>query len=112
MTECDRVLQPQVTSSFDIYYDPLVDEAVRCRPVLLDFRSRVVELLAQWEEHPTLNELVALIDRIMDFPVTSPIIKFVTGLELLVQKAQVRTAGGVQKNWTVHLRTCSCRRET
>ena len=78
-----------MAKSFDVYYDPLVEEAVRCRPTLLDFRSRVDELLAQWEDHPTLRELVTLIDRILDFPVTSPIIKFVTGLEVLVQKAQV-----------------------
>ena len=81
--------QRRVAKSFDVYYDPLVEEAVRCRPTLLDFRSRVDELLAQWEDHPTLRERVTLIDRILDFPVTSPIIKFVTGLEVLVQKAQV-----------------------
>jgi hypothetical protein len=30
-----------------------------------------------------------IVDRIKSFPVTSPIIKFLTGLELLLEKAQV-----------------------
>ena len=74
---------------FDIYHDPLVSEALACLPVLRTIRTRVQQLLAEWEEHPTLNEMTLLIDRLLDMPATSPIIKLVTGLEVLYQKAQV-----------------------
>ncbi len=36
-----------------------------------------------------LLQLVIVIERIQGFPVTSPLIKFVTGLEVLLSKAQV-----------------------
>lgn len=36
-------------------------------------------------------QLTQLVDRILSFPVTSPVIKFLTGLELLLEKAQVRS---------------------
>ena len=34
-------------------------------------------------------QLVTVVTRILSFPVTSPVMKFVTGLEVLLQKAQV-----------------------
>ena len=37
-------------------------------------------------------QLVTVVTRILSFPVTSPVMKFVTGLEVLLQKAQVRKA--------------------
>ena len=36
-----------------------------------------------------LFQLTQLVERIKSFPVTSPVIKFLTGLELLLEKAQV-----------------------
>ena len=74
---------------FDVYRDPLVSEALVCLPVLQTIRARVQALLVEWEDHPTLNEMTLLIDRLLDMPATSPIIKLVTGLEVLYQKAQV-----------------------
>ena len=34
-------------------------------------------------------QLLQLVERIESFPVTSPIVKFLTGMELLLEKAQV-----------------------
>jgi len=62
---------------------------MRCKPALRSMRSRVNELLADWEDHPTLVEVITVIDRISAFPVTSPVMRYVTGLEVLVHKAQV-----------------------
>ena len=75
---------------YDIYYDANVPEVLQCRPLLSVFRARVCELLEEWAEHPTLKELATVIDRLMSFPVTSPLMKFVTGLEVLIHKAEVR----------------------
>ncbi|XP_038059884.1 midasin-like [Patiria miniata] len=73
---------------YDIYHDGNIKEAVQCRPLLERFSSRILELLEQWPEHPTLKQLMLLIERILEFPITSPLMKFVTGLELLLEKAQ------------------------
>ena len=35
-------------------------------------------------------QLRDIVSRIESFPITSPVMKFLTGIELLVQKAQVR----------------------
>ena len=85
---CILCLQENKQKPFDIYYDPAVSDVLKCRPVLDSFKLRIRELLAEWEGHPTLIELMTVIDRIMSFPVTSPLIKFVTGLEVLIHKAQ------------------------
>ncbi|XP_069109146.1 midasin-like [Argopecten irradians] len=74
--------------TFDIYHDPYVAEVVQCRPVLDRLTARVQELLSEWPDHPTLKQLMKIMERILDFPVTCPIMKFLTGLELLLEKAQ------------------------
>lgn len=76
---------------FDIYRDSLIHETMECRAVLLTMKERVVVLLSQWEGHPTLIEILKVIERILNFSVTFPIMKFVTGLEILLQKANVST---------------------
>jgi hypothetical protein len=43
--------------------------------------------------------MTQIVERILSFSVTSPVVKFLTGLELLLEKAQVRknlpVAGGL-----------------
>ncbi|XP_076823935.1 midasin-like isoform X3 [Clavelina lepadiformis] len=79
----------QDISSVNIYVDPTPSEVSRCLPVLQDFHNTVTEkLLVEWPKHPVLNHLIVIIDRILSFSITFPIMKFVTGLELLLEKAQ------------------------
>ena len=92
----------QDSKPYDIYYDPNVPEVLQCRPLLEAFRTRVCDLLAEWTDHPTLKELMTVIDRMMSFPVTSPLMKFVTGLEVLIHKAEVsRVYGHRVTNWSL-----------
>ncbi|XP_070579649.1 LOW QUALITY PROTEIN: midasin-like [Ptychodera flava] len=90
----DNSKETKITSSilfnkpFDIYHDSNTEQAVQCRPLMEKFLARIRELLAEWPDHPTLKQLVEVINRIMAFPVTSPLMKFVTGLEVLLLKAQ------------------------
>lgn len=59
---------------------------------LMDRREKLqrqIEVLqSQQAYRPTTCQLTQLVDRILSFPVTSPVIKFLTGLELLLEKAQ------------------------
>lgn len=77
----------------DVYHDPNVAEVSQCRPLLETFLQRVRELLVEWPDHPTLKQLVTISERILAFSVVSPLMKFVTGLEVLLQKAQVFNYG-------------------
>lgn len=75
-------------SRYDFYKDPNVPEARRMYPILLSFDKRVGELLTQWPEHSVLLQLSTICERIATFSVTSPIMKLLTGLELLIQRCQ------------------------
>ncbi|OPL21515.1 hypothetical protein AM593_07250, partial [Mytilus galloprovincialis] len=77
-----------ITEDYDIYYDSNVSEAVKCLPVIDKLVHKVQELQIEWPGHPTLKQLVMIGDRIKSFAVTSPVIKFLTGIELLLEKAQ------------------------
>ncbi|KAL5010015.1 hypothetical protein ScPMuIL_012320 [Solemya velum] len=63
-------------------------DVVRCRPVLDHLVKKIQELQMEWPDHPTLVQLIEVVDRILSFPVTSPLMKFLTGVELLLHKAQ------------------------
>ncbi|KAI8498711.1 AAA ATPase midasin, partial [Branchiostoma belcheri] len=84
----DSKTTPQQSRQYDIYHDPNIPEVLQCRTLLAGVTVRTEELLAQWPDHPTLKQLVQLVERLLSFPVTSPLMKFLTGLELLLKKAQ------------------------
>jgi hypothetical protein len=52
-------------------------------------RDRLSVLLEEWPEHPILCQLAEIADRIIGLPLFSPIKQALTGLELLLARAQV-----------------------
>ncbi|XP_071447069.1 midasin [Hetaerina americana] len=72
----------------DFYHDPWIQESVRCLPVLNDLKGEIQRLLLSWPEHPVLCQISTVVDRILSFPTSSPLSRFVTGLELTLAKAQ------------------------
>ena len=60
---------------FDFYYDPCIDEAILCRPVLEQLDARMDHLLSQWPGHATLVDIKKLDQRILGFAVDSPLMK-------------------------------------
>ncbi|XP_066110370.1 midasin isoform X3 [Saccopteryx bilineata] len=82
----DLVVKPD--GPYDFYHHPNVPEAQHCQPVLQDFTEAVNQLLQDWPEHPALVQLLVVMDRIRTFPLSSPISKFLNGLEILLAKAQ------------------------
>lgn len=82
----DLVMKPE--GPYDFYQHPNVAEARQCQPVLQGFAEAVNQLLQDWPEHPVLQQLLVVMDRIRGFPLTSPISKLLNGLEILLAKAQ------------------------
>nr|XP_045010044.1 midasin isoform X2 [Jaculus jaculus] len=82
----DLMMRPD--GPYDFYQHPNVAEAQQCQPVLQDFSEAVIHLLQDWPDHPALQQLLVVMDRIRDFPLSSPISKFLNGLEILLTKAQ------------------------
>lgn len=73
---------------YDFYKSENVREAKRIYPMLNAMKIRLLELLDQWPEHAVLQQLVTIIDRLVGFPIVSPIAKLLTGIELLLQKSE------------------------
>ncbi|KAL2723001.1 midasin-like [Vespula maculifrons] len=72
--------------SYDFYKDSNIQEVKQCLPLCECILTRINEFLKQWSEHPTLKSIKSIIERIYGFPVTSPVARFLTGLELLLVK--------------------------
>ncbi|KAL5263839.1 hypothetical protein ACHWQZ_G005046 [Mnemiopsis leidyi] len=73
----------------DIYRGSYPAEILSVRPLLQDLRGRVTRHLQTWPEHPALVQISTVVDRIQDFPLDQPIIKFLQGLEILLTKCQL-----------------------
>ncbi|XP_008565442.1 PREDICTED: midasin [Galeopterus variegatus] len=82
----DLMVKPD--GPYDFYQHPNVPEARQCQPVLQGFSEAVSQLLQDWPEHPALEQLLVVMDRIRSFPLSSSISKFLNGLEILLAKAQ------------------------
>ena len=73
---------------YDFYKDPNQAQVIKCKEVLKQFYKRIEHLLNEWENNPILIELIKLVKRIESFDLNDSLMKYLTGLELLVQKAQ------------------------
>lgn len=73
----------------DFYHDPQPKEASRLYAILSALGRRIKEdLLSQWPEHAILQYLMALVDRISGFHLSSTLSSLLTGIELLLRKAE------------------------
>ncbi|KAM8810105.1 midasin [Eudromia elegans] len=82
----DLVLQQD--GPYDFYQHSNIQQVRQCQPVLDNFAKEVNRLLQEWPEHPVLLQLLVVMDRIRSFPLSSPLSKFLNGLEILLAKAQ------------------------
>ncbi|KAI9487690.1 MAG: hypothetical protein EXX96DRAFT_514297 [Benjaminiella poitrasii] len=73
---------------YDFYQSENVKEAKRVEPIINRFKARVLQLVVQWPEHAILEQLIVICDRILTFSILSPVAKFLTGVELLLQKSE------------------------
>lgn len=71
---------------FDFYKDSNVSEVSSCLQLLRNIFDRVNFFLREWPDHPTLKFIHVVIQRILHFPITSSLSRFLIGLELLLTK--------------------------
>lgn len=71
-------------------------------------RSRIKELLAEWPEHPVLEQLEAICDRVLSLPANGPLKAALTGVELLLARSQPWEEGAAKHvSLASHLAACS-----
>uniref|UniRef100_A0A8D2KWR3 Midasin n=1 Tax=Varanus komodoensis TaxID=61221 RepID=A0A8D2KWR3_VARKO len=73
---------------YDFYHHPNIQQVRQCQHVLKNFTKEVKTLLQEWPEHPALVQLLVVMNRICSFPLSSPLSKFLNGLEILLAKSQ------------------------
>uniref|UniRef100_A0A8C5QIK7 Midasin n=1 Tax=Leptobrachium leishanense TaxID=445787 RepID=A0A8C5QIK7_9ANUR len=78
----------QYENPYDFYQHPNIQQIQQCQEVLQLFLEEVNRLLEEWPEHPALVQIVVIINRIHGFPLSSPLAKFLNGLEILLAKSQ------------------------
>ncbi|KAJ3272914.1 hypothetical protein HDV01_005111 [Terramyces sp. JEL0728] len=86
----DKIKYPMIQGAgqlYDFYNDPNVHQASKLKPVILSYEAALNKALQQWPAHAVLVNLALICRRILSFPVTSPIMKLLTGLELLLVKS-------------------------
>ena len=77
-----------VDGLYDFYNDPNIPETESILDIVCKFDKRLVVLLERWPDHAVLSHLALICRKIASFPLTSPIMKLLSGLELLLQKSQ------------------------
>jgi midasin len=78
----------QQQQQFDMQ-QPVVAEASLMQQPLSDLAQRLTHLLEEWPDHPLLLQLSAIVARLLLLPLTVPLKQALTGLELLLARAQV-----------------------
>ncbi|GJQ70464.1 hypothetical protein Trydic_g22876 [Trypoxylus dichotomus] len=85
----DEVSSPSralTKKSADFYRDPNINEVEPCYQILQQLRTQIQHLLLEWPEHPTLGSIITVIERICNFDIASPISRFLTGFDILLNK--------------------------
>jgi len=59
------------------------------RQPLESLHKRLFELLQNWPDHPILEQLMSICDKILDLPQDLPLKEFSTGIELILSHAQI-----------------------
>jgi midasin len=72
---------------YDFYKHPNIPQARQVREVLLSYNRSLDKALKNWPEHDVLQNLSSICQKIISFPITSPIIKLLVGLEILLVKS-------------------------
>lgn len=83
-----HALNSEYLRGIDFHRDPMVKEVVLVARPLQDLMIKVQSLLAMWPEHAILQQIVLIADRIRNFEISSPLARTLTGVELLLRKAQ------------------------
>ncbi|KAF5899322.1 midasin-like, partial [Clarias magur] len=78
----------QSEGPYDFYQEPNMCQARLCLPAVEQLAHAVRRRLDDWPDHPALVQITVVIERILAFSLSSPLAKFLNGLEILLSKSQ------------------------
>ena len=79
-----------VLTTADLFRAPNLAEVKLLEAPVRYLLERLRALLGEFSQHPILLQLVQLAERLASLPVSTPLMKALQGVELMLQKAEVR----------------------
>ncbi|GIY25827.1 hypothetical protein CDAR_600181 [Caerostris darwini] len=84
-----RKLHTEKNAYYDIYHSPNPTEVLTLKPILDNLEYQLKEMLEKKHpDEPQLLQVLKIVNRVLSFPVTDPLMKFVIGLELILETMQ------------------------
>ncbi len=83
---------------------PFLEETALMQGPVAAVAARCAALLSEWPDHPLLTQLAGICERLLALPLAAPLKTALTGLELLLARAQVRLVGtGLRLGWSLSI---------
>ncbi|GFS38673.1 midasin [Nephila pilipes] len=86
--EIQKIPELQENEFYDIYRSPNPNKVLTLYPILSDLENHINVLLQKYPQEPLLLQILKIVCRVLSFPVTDPLMKFVVGLELILESMQ------------------------
>uniref|UniRef100_A0A224YTK3 Midasin n=1 Tax=Rhipicephalus zambeziensis TaxID=60191 RepID=A0A224YTK3_9ACAR len=98
LVECEPEKKGRNTGrQIDLYHDADLQETSQCEGPLRRLVTRIQDLLVEFPGHPGLTKLKQVCNRVLDLPVSSPVMKVLQGLEILLALGQDWEKGAHRK---------------
>ena len=88
-TEYNNLTRTTCGSTNVEMYSSNIAESLRIQEPMEALVRRIEALLEEWPDHPILEQLAKICKRLLELPLNSPLKSFSTGVELLLNKAQI-----------------------
>jgi midasin len=76
------------SSLYNIYFDSNHGQVLKCKGLLVTLTARIAHLLAEWPDNPLLTQVLKIVKRIETFQLNDSLMKYLTGLELILEKSE------------------------
>ena len=86
--DTDIFTESNTSSLYNIYFDSNHEQVLKCKHILETLTKRIHTLLLEWTDNPLLTEILKIVKRIETFQLNDSLMKYLTGLELVLQKAE------------------------
>ncbi|KAK1575506.1 hypothetical protein Q3G72_006073 [Acer saccharum] len=82
------------TRTYNFYKDSNAPVMAKMVKLLTNLEQRVFMLLSEWEDHPGLQRMLDVIKMLLAIPLTTPLFKTLSGLQILLNRAHMLLENG------------------
>ncbi|KAL5755634.1 hypothetical protein ACOSQ2_020380 [Xanthoceras sorbifolium] len=82
--------------TYNFYKDSNAPVMAKMVKLLTSLKERILMLLSEWEDHPGLQRILDAIEMLLAIPLTTPLAKTLSGLQILLNRAQMLLENGTK----------------